>query len=213
MPIPQEINETEHFNRWSRTYDRHIGQFFFFDPIHRAICAEIDGLTGDAGPASILDVGCGSGRLLRRLGRRWPDARRVGVDLSEGMLAVARPLTPEAEFFLDSAENFPLPAESIAAAVSTVSFHHWTDQAAGIRNIARMLHPGGVFCLADISLPVRFAPLYRTLSPGGLGKFYRENQRSTPAMLREYFQRAGLRVAAQRRIRVGFVLLTSGVKE
>lgn len=42
------------------------------------------------GPSSILEIGCGTGRVLEQAARRFPDARIVGVDLSTDMLGVAQ---------------------------------------------------------------------------------------------------------------------------
>ena len=205
--------DTDHFNRWSHSYERHIGQFFFFDPVHRGVLNQIEGVKGEQGPANLLDVGCGTGRLLRKVAARWPNARLMGVDLSEGMLDVARRLAPGVEFRVGGAETLSLPAASVDAALSTISFHHWNDQAAGLRNIARMLRPSGVFCLADIVLPVGLARLYQAVNPHGLLVFFQHYRKNSPATVRDLFSQSGLRVIAQRRMRAGFVLLTMGVKD
>ncbi len=104
-------------------------------------------------PHTILDVGCGTGRLLREAHRRWPETTVIGVDLSAGMIEQARQLAAYATFFLAPAEGLPLPAESVDLAVSTMSFHHWTDKEQGIREIVRVLRPGGRFLLADHAAP------------------------------------------------------------
>ena len=62
-------------------------------------------------------------------------------------------MTPNATFYTSMAESLPLQDNSVDLALSTTSFHHWQDQAAGIREIARVLRPGGYFMLVDISLP------------------------------------------------------------
>jgi len=72
---------------------------------------------------------------------------------------VARRLTPEATFLAASAEPLPLPDASVDVAITTMSFHHWKDRAAGVREIARVLRPGGRFCLADATLPAWLARL------------------------------------------------------
>jgi len=52
----------------------------------------------------------------------------------------------EAHFFNgDSGEVLPLEDASVDLALSTISFHHWQDQAAGVREVARVLRPGGSF--------------------------------------------------------------------
>ena len=60
----------------------------------------LDSLAGRVdSPCRILDVGCGTGRLLRRLCQRWPAAEMTGVDPNEGMVSVAKQWCPSASFW------------------------------------------------------------------------------------------------------------------
>jgi ubiquinone/menaquinone biosynthesis C-methylase UbiE len=212
MTIQNNASETERFNHWSQTYEQHLGQFFLFDPVQRKVLQQVAAIIGNAEPLCILDVGCGTGRLLRKAATRWPKARLVGVDLAEGMIEIARCMTPGAEFVVSGAETLPLPDESVDAAISTISFHHWQDQTAGLRNVVRVLRPGGVFCLADIVLPVWFTRFYRVVNPIALAHTYQHFRETTSATMAGLFTNAGLRVVSQHRIRAGFVLVTTGVK-
>ena len=49
------------------------------------------------------------------------------------MIAQANLLTPGARFYVGQAESLPLPDASIDLALSTMSFHHWANQAQGVR--------------------------------------------------------------------------------
>ncbi len=46
--------------------------------------------SGAAVPSAVLDVGCGTGRLLEKAGAHWRAARLLGVDPAPGMIEVAR---------------------------------------------------------------------------------------------------------------------------
>jgi ubiquinone/menaquinone biosynthesis C-methylase UbiE len=140
----------EHFERWADTYEDSYMQALIFDRVHQSV---LDLVPGDLQPENILDVGCGTGRLLRRLGQQFPQARLNGVDLAEEMIAQANRLTPGARFYVGQAETLPLPDASVDLVLSTMSFHHWADQVQGIRQVARVLRPGGVFILADAIMP------------------------------------------------------------
>jgi SAM-dependent methyltransferase len=81
-------------------------------------------------PKQVLNVGCGTGLLLRQLAERLPEAAQLtGVD---------------------AAERLPFENASFDLVVSTTSFDHWTDQAAGLAECRRVLAPGGYFVLADL---------------------------------------------------------------
>jgi ubiquinone/menaquinone biosynthesis C-methylase UbiE len=110
-----------------------------FDPVHFAVLHQAESRFK---PASVLDIGSGSGRLLRKAHDYWPEAQLSGVDPAQKMLEVARHLTPEARFYMGSGEALPLEDASVDLALSTISFHHWRDQAAGAREVARVLRPG-----------------------------------------------------------------------
>src|SRR5262245_45907233 len=99
----RHAEDVERFNRWADTYETSWASRFF-DRVHQAT---LDLLARDAEvrPGAVLDVGCGTGRLLRAAARRWPGARLIGVDPAEAMVAVARRLTPDAEFHVASAES------------------------------------------------------------------------------------------------------------
>jgi ubiquinone/menaquinone biosynthesis C-methylase UbiE len=114
--------DIERFHRWSDTYETFWGGGFF----DRAQQAALDLVAGgeELSPGTLLDVGCGTGRLLRAAARRWPEARLIGVDPAEGMVVVARRLMPAAEFHVARAESLPLPDAVVDVAVSTISFHH-----------------------------------------------------------------------------------------
>lgn len=177
--------DVRHFEEWSHTYESSWMQRRFFTRIHNAA---LDLAAPLPLPAAVLDVGCGTGRLLRAAALRWPAASLLGVDPAEGMVEVARRLTPGAEIQRGLAEELPLPDASVDLVLSTMSFHHWGDQVAGVREIARVLRPGGHFILVDIAPPRALAWLRLT----GRAQPVAERQR--------IFAAAGLRIERGRRV-------------
>jgi len=189
------------FEQWSRSYEQSWLQSLYFDRIHRAVLGLVSRYTVGRTPASILDVGCGTGRLLRKARVPWPAAVLTGVDLAQGMVDVARRLMPGATFHAASAESLPLPDASVDVALTTMSFHHWCDRAAGVCEIARVLRPGGRFCLTDATAPV------------WLTKLTHHMEGNSFAAWRELVGPAGLSVVAQERRYLGHVLLSLSVKD
>jgi ubiquinone/menaquinone biosynthesis C-methylase UbiE len=104
-------------------------------------------------PMALLDVGCGAGTLLRTLASRLPGTVDLaGVDPAPKMIEIGRAsLKDDTRIRLQQgfAERLPFEDASFDLVVSTVSFHHWADQALGLREVARVLNVGGTLVLAD----------------------------------------------------------------
>lgn len=123
--------------------------------VHRNIADRVvaRALSVDERPRRILDVGCGTGYVLRRLAALLPDAEALsGIDPAPNMIGVARSSTddPRVHFDLGVAEHLPYADGAFDLVVSTTSFDHWADQAAGLRECARVLSPGGHLLLTDL---------------------------------------------------------------
>jgi ubiquinone/menaquinone biosynthesis C-methylase UbiE len=188
--------EIDHFNLWAPTYEKSRLQHYI-GRLHDAMldCAA----EAVSSPAQVLDIGCGTGRLLRKVAQRWPAAHLIGVDPAEGMIAAARPLAAKIDFFVASAESLPVPAGSMDLAFSAISLHHWTQQLQGLQQIAGALRPGGVFCLADITMP------------GWLSQLFRSSVQN-PNGLRQLMVEAGFELQAERRVFARAVLILLGRK-
>lgn len=186
MPTANREHDIDRFDHWSSTYEQSWMQRVLFDPAHHATLTLTAGIVQQ--PTSVLDVGCGTGKLLRQARAYWPNAQLIGVDPAKGMIEVAQRLTPNATFFTATAEALPLQDASVDLALSTISFHHWHDQAAGLREMARVVRPGGYVLLVDMSFP------------GWLVRVLRLRRVHSRARLRALFQQAGLRVQAQQKV-------------
>jgi ubiquinone/menaquinone biosynthesis C-methylase UbiE len=88
----------------------------------------------------VLELGCGAGDLSVQLLRRG--ARLTAVDLSPGMVELARRRAPEARFLVAPAEDTGLPDESFDRVVGKWVLHH-LDVEAAAREARRLLRPGG----------------------------------------------------------------------
>ena len=98
----------------------------------------------------VLDVGCGTGVLLGQLRVRAPAAQLLGVDATPGMLARARTrLGADAMLIESSGEALPLPDGSMQAVVSTSTLHYMADAPRAMREMHRVLAPGGTLVLID----------------------------------------------------------------
>src|SRR4029450_10177505 len=109
--------------------------------------------------APVLDVGCGTRRLLERLGRAYPTARLAGVDAAVGMAAVAARRHRIAAL-VGIAEQLPFRTGSVELLVSTISFHHWGDQRRGLAEGRGVRSPGGHLLLTDPIVTGWLRPFY-----------------------------------------------------
>ena len=101
-------------------------------------------------PERILDVGCGTGLFIARLAEALPRARLVGVDPSAGMLRRARAKGQgRAALVRATAERLPLGANSFDLATTLSALHYWREPAAGVREMHRVLRPGGQVVVTD----------------------------------------------------------------
>jgi SAM-dependent methyltransferase len=97
----------------------------------------------------VLDVACGTGVLTREAARRaGPTGAVTGLDLSPEMLAVAARLNPELQWRQGSGQSLPFPDQSFDAVVSQFGLMFFPDPVAGLREMMRVLVPGGRLAVA-----------------------------------------------------------------
>lgn len=95
-----------------------------------------------------LDLGCGEGRLSRDLKAIGHDI--VAVDLSPTMLAAASEADPDLEAHLVDAADLPFDDASFDLVVAFMSLQDMDDVDGAIAEAARVLEPGGRFCIAVV---------------------------------------------------------------
>lgn len=101
----------------------------------------------------ILDVGCGGGAAVKKLAARVPNGRVVGLDYSTTSVAVARETNAQAiesgrvEIEQGSVAELPFPDCTFDSVTAIETHYYWPDLPANLREVRRVLKPGGSFVL------------------------------------------------------------------
>lgn len=148
-----------------------------YDFMNRAMTMGIDkiwrrkaiSMLAGSNPRRILDVATGTADLALELDRRLHPDSITGIDLSEEMLAIGRRKVAAAgagdRITLEKADCLALPMGSDSFDCVTVAYgvRNFADLLAGYHEMHRVLRPGGMLCVIELSTPTGklTAPLYR----------------------------------------------------
>ncbi|GAA2192310.1 class I SAM-dependent methyltransferase [Micromonospora lupini] len=125
------------------SYAHLVRDFLEQAPYERGALAVFADLVRAAGGGPVADVGCGPGRITAHLNELGVDA--FGIDLSPGMIAVARRDHPALRFEVGSMTDLDLPDGSVAGLVAWYSLIHIPDERLGqvLAHFRRVVRPGG----------------------------------------------------------------------
>lgn len=184
-------HDVDRFNRWARDYDQHWMQRTIFEPVQRTVLKLAAEQVPE--PGAILDVGCGTAKLLGLAQIRFPGAKLAGIDAAIEMVRQAQASNPAGaiRFQQAMAEELPFANASFDLVFSTMTFHHWQDQGRGIGEIARVLTPRGRWLLAEF-VASGFVELIRSV--------LRLHQFPERTKLRRDLLSAGLEIVAEEKV-------------
>lgn len=143
---PEEASR-RHYDRWRAVYSRSR----LLASLQRKALADLDLRADDR----LLDLACGAGKLVRAAAPQVE--RAIGLDLSPEMIEEARRRTaaeaPDAadriQFVVGSSDQLPFADGEFTALVTTTALHHFPAPAASVREMARVLAPGGRLLIGD----------------------------------------------------------------
>jgi ubiquinone/menaquinone biosynthesis C-methylase UbiE len=128
------------------------------------------------GSESILDVGCGTGELLKRVSVMYPQVRPAGIDPVAEMLAVAKGKLPATiELRQGWADGLPWADATFDVVLSCNVFHYIKHPLPALREMRRVLKPGGTIVITDWCddyLACRLCSLYLRLTGAAFHKIY-----------------------------------------
>ena len=106
-----------------------------------------------AANAAILDIGCGGGRTVQRLAALAPAGTVQGIDYSAASVAAARETNAReiesgrVQIQLGSVASLPYPDRTFDLVTAVETHYYWPDLTANMREVLRVLKPGGLFAL------------------------------------------------------------------
>ena len=135
LKIRHEFNEWAEAGRGEEMEDHHL-----------PIVAPVLPLMNLKPDDRVLDIGCGSGWLSRRIARMAPEGRVVGIDIAPEMVRRAQQSAAEyanLNFMEGAVDRIPCADGSFSKIISVESGYYWPDPASGVREMFRILSVGG----------------------------------------------------------------------
>lgn len=140
----------------------------------------------------LLDIGCGSGWLLREAERL--SLKTYGIDISCEAVKRAKANAPNSEVSVGDGEKLPWPANYFDYVSSLGSLEHYISPEKGVREIQRILRPDGI---AVIMLPnaYQFGEIFKVLFTGrGSEQWQAVERHLTKNQWKEFLEGNGLKV-------------------
>jgi ubiquinone/menaquinone biosynthesis C-methylase UbiE len=198
-----EKESIKEFNQWAQYYDR---TNWVFVSTNRVLMKTIEPKPG----SSVLDVGCGTGILLDQLSHLNRNLKLYGLDISPEMVKKSKTkLGKSAEIILGSVSNIPLKMDTFDFVTCSMSFHHHSDSSRSLKEMHRVLRPGGTLTILDVYSNGILRKMI--LSILNLVTNERDTHIYTSEQMRQFLVRAGFHSITQQQISY-YKLITQGKK-
>lgn len=202
-----EKNSINQFTRWADNYDNPFTSITF-----QQTNSQIIKLFNPNPNSSLLDVGCGSGILIQKLLALKRNMQLYGLDITPRMVEVAKRKfrnDPNVEITLGSAIKMPYEDNSFDFVTCASSFHHHPDPLLSVKEMVRVLKPGGKLLILDMCIEGFLRKLLFKIENiyHNEGKVFRLSNKE----MYDLYKKVGLTQIKQSTF-LYFTLITEGVK-
>ncbi|NIA02474.1 MAG: methyltransferase domain-containing protein [Nitrospirae bacterium] len=172
-------NSAQGYDLFASMYDESLLHLNSFER------GSLEKLLGDLKGKRVLDIGCGTGRIIQML--REHGAEIVAFDISEEMLGIVNRKFPNIECVVGDSDNLPFEDESFDLVLGLFWIVHLRDLRASFDEVYRVLKKGGRFILSNINQ--RKAPKLTTKSGENIviESYYHMPQKVVEALEYSYF--------------------------
>jgi len=188
---------------WAARYENLWVQEHSLKPTRKLVVGEITGLLEKtvAGPVRLLDIGCGTGQLLEELASLYlrEKLELTGIDGSRKMIEIAQKKKISGISFLTGdVHNLPFSEHSFQFITCCHSFPYYRDQAGALKEMARILKPGGSLLLIQAAENSFYDKLIMKMVKCTTGKAVYPSDTAVRALVK----RSGLVLEAQKKLAV-----------
>lgn len=158
--------------------------------VYRLVLESVELNAGD----KILDMGCGTGTILYRLGKRY-HMEGYGIDMEAKMTAQAKLKCPQMHIQYGDCGKTPFKDGMFDCLTACMTFHHFYDQRAFAKEAGRILKTGGKLYLADLCFP----GLIRRFINAAVKRMNLVGRFCTEQEMIQIFRPYGLKIKAKRK--------------
>ena len=134
------------FDQRAAKYDERVGKMS--SRFYRLLLGQVELFAG----AKVLDVGCGTGTVLRRMADVC-EINGYGIDAEKNMVAEAKHKCPNMNIQVARCEDMPFESQFFDIITTCMAYHHFADRTGFAKEAARIIKPGGWLYIADPRLP------------------------------------------------------------